>query len=79
MDDETEVDDETTHPSRKARPLDFVIVFLIFLSDLVIGVRDLLYGVTILAAGHANHDVDQKRFADSVRADLESIPTQSEE
>lgn len=69
-------DDEFTIPSRRARPIDFLVVGLILLNQLteVAGnVTEMLVGIT---AAHANYKLDQAEFADSIRTDLESLPTQ---
>jgi hypothetical protein len=83
MDDDDETFDGTypvtTRPTSKARGIDFLILGIVFAHDLVCGVKDLLEGLLVVTASHANHNVDKRNFADAVRADLESIPTTKEE
>lgn len=73
MDDDAEF---TPIPPVRARPIDFVVALCILLNDLAEAAdrfTDMLVGIT---ARHANYTRDQVKFADAIRADLESLPTQ---
>lgn len=70
-------DDEITEiPSIKARPIDYVVSFLIFLNNVAEACDDFTNMLITITARHANYKHDQAAFADAIRADLESIPTE---
>lgn len=75
MDDEDEI---TTIPAIKARPIDYITAVLIFVSCVAEEVADFFNMLVSITARHANYKNDQAKFADSVRADLENIPTTEE-
>lgn len=79
-DEEYDVDEEMGTPikSRRATPLDFVILFFILLQQIAEAFQVVLDHTVGVMAGHANYRKDQTLFADAVRSELESIPTTEE-
>jgi hypothetical protein len=79
-DDEYDVDEKMGTPikSRRATPLDFVILFVILFQQIAEACSQVLDYTVGVMAGHANYRKDQTLFADAVRSELESIPTTEE-
>jgi hypothetical protein len=72
MDEDEEV---TPFPSRRLRPIDLLIVTVAVIQEMVEDLGKGIDKIVELLACHANYDNDKTRFADNVRAELESIPT----
>lgn len=64
---------EAIEPVR-ARAIDYLTAFFIFLNDIAEAFDGLTNMLVAITARHANYKNRQDRFADSVRADLETIP-----
>lgn len=64
--------------SRRLRAIDLIILPACFIQLVAEAAAMTLEKLVILLAGHANYDTDQRRFAEAIRADLESIPTTEE-
>lgn len=73
MDDDAEF---TPIPPVRARPIDFVVLSFILLEEVADVFQRVLDHAVGILAGHANYTRDQAKFADAIRADLESLPTQ---
>lgn len=61
-------------PSIRARPVDYWTAFFIFLNDIAEALDTFTNMLVSITARHANYKSDQTRFADEVRAGLETIP-----
>lgn len=76
-----EFDDEyepVVIPPIKARKIDYLLAFLIFISEVFDDLSDFGNMVVSITARHANHMNEQNNFADAVRRDLEGIPTKED-
>ena len=74
--DEEEEGEEVfeTIPGVRARAIDYLTAFFIFLNDIAEAFEGLTNMLVSITARHANYKNNQDKFADAVRADLESIP-----
>lgn len=72
-------DDEVVEiPAIRARPIDYLTAVLIFVSCVAGEVADFFNMLVSITARHANYKNEQNKFADAVRAELDSIPTSEE-
>lgn len=80
MDEEYDEEDEEfdLFPSIPARPIDFIVTLVATLTQVLEAIVDGLNKTVGLIASHANYKNDQRRFAENVRSELESIPTTEE-
>lgn len=79
-DDELPEGDEITAiKSIKARPIDYLTAFFIFLNDLAEVCDRFTNMLVVITARHANYQNDQNKFRDQMRAELESLPTTDQE
>lgn len=86
MDDEqdegySEFDDEEFDPAnaeRRMRPLDFVIAVWCLLGCFSEAFTAFFNHVATILVAHRNYTTGQRDFAEEVRAELESIPTQED-
>lgn len=62
----------------KARPVDYAIAFFIFLNDIAEALDGFTNMLVTITARHANYKNDQTKFADSMRLELDSLPTTEE-
>lgn len=81
--EEYEYEDEgneevVTIPPIKARPIDYLVAVLIFLSDVAEKFGEFMNMIVSITARHANYRNEQERFASAIRSDLENIPTKEE-
>lgn len=68
----------TTIPPIKARPIDYLVAVLIFLSEVAEKFGEFMNMIVSITARHANYRNEQEKFASAIRSDLESIPTKEE-
>lgn len=72
-------DEIATIKSIRARPIDYLTAFFILLNDLSEVADRFTNMLVVITARHANYKNDQSKFADSVRTELESLPTTDKE
>lgn len=78
FDDETESEITVIQPIR-ARPIDYLTAFFILLDNLAEAVEDFTEMLVTITARHANYKNEQRKFADSVRGELENLPQTGQE
>lgn len=65
-------------PARRARPLDFFVLFLCLIHQIAEAFTTVLDHTVGVLAAHANYDAEQREFADAIRADIETITSTEE-
>jgi hypothetical protein len=73
---EEDEDEVTTIKGVRMRGIDVGIVVLAVTATSLQALADGLDKFVYLLCAHANYKHDQAKFADAIRADLESLPTQ---
>lgn len=77
----TDLDDEPfdpMHANRRMRPLDFIIAVWCLFGCYVEGTAAFFNHVATILVAHRNYEAGQRDFADSIRADLDNIPTKED-
>lgn len=67
-----------TIPAVRARPVDYVVALLVFLTSVAQEVTDFFEMVLGITAKHANYQNNQAKFADEIRLEIENVPTTEE-
>ena len=78
--DEEELEEEregdgwiTSHPSVPIHRIDFLIVGIGFVRQVVEAAHNALGTIETLVCGHANHEIDQTVFRDQARQQIETL------